>query len=241
MNPSTPVEDGPMSAHERIYLLLAGIFIAALVVTNIIAAKAFVLPIFGRELIYSVAIVPYPITFLVTDIVSEIYGRRRANYIVIVGFVVSLFTLGVITAGRYLPIWENSAVSQANYDALFRYAPRILFASMVAYLVAQFVDIRIFHFWKRLTEGRHLWLRNNASTMVSQLVDTTLVVVLTHYGTVSQESGEPYAFAQFRKMIISGYLLKAGIALLDTPLFYLSVWIFRNKLPPVPWQRAPGA
>ena len=218
-------QEAPISLYEKIYLLLAGIFISALVISNVIAAKFFDISVFGHSIRYSVGIFAYPITFLTTDIISEIYGKKRANYIVVVGFAVSLFTLAVITLGGIAPPSEHSPLTQESYEAVFKFAPRILFASMVAYLFAQFVDIQVFHFWKRLTRGRHLWLRNNGSTLFSQLVDTSLVVVLTHLGT-SVPGGE------ILNLIIYGYLIKAAVALFDTPFFYLSVILMKRVTSP---------
>ena len=225
-----PPADRSISLHEKIYLVLTGLFLSAFLVTNIIAAKYFDIELFGLPLIYSVGIFPYPITFLITDIISEVYGKRRANFVVVVGFIVSVFSVLIIYVGRLAPIWEDSPLSQSSYDAVFQFAPRILLASMVAYLCAQFVDIHIFHFWKGLTKGKHLWLRNNGSTLVSQLVDTTLVVVLTTAFTPSQESGEYVTASKMLELVWTGYLIKAAVALLDTPLFYLAIHLIKKWL-----------
>ncbi|MCZ6689885.1 MAG: queuosine precursor transporter [Planctomycetota bacterium] len=231
-NPSR--QPGSISTHERLYILLAGIFLGALVITNVVAAKFFEFEVFGGRIIYSVGIFAYPITFLVTDIISEIYGRKRANHIVAVGFLVSGLSIGVIYLGRVAPIWTDSPLSQENYDAVFMFAPRLLLGSMAAYLVAQFIDIRVFHFWKRLTKGKHLWLRNNGSTLISQLVDTAIVTVLVTAFTRSQESGEFIPVSEMILRIRDGYLIKAAVALLDTPLFYLAVYAIRRWVPPDP-------
>ncbi len=205
---------------EAVYLLLAALFVSALVVCNLIANK-FVevdLSLFGihKTFILSAGVLPYPITFLVTDLLSEIYGRRRANRVVLGGFAASIFVLGVLWLGDQFPAISGTIVDDATYSTVFRNAWRVIGASMVAYLAAQFVDIRLFHFWKRLTRGRHLWLRNNASTVVSQLLDTTLVVSVLFVG--SERGGD------IPRMILDGWMFKAGIALLDTPLFYLATF-----------------
>ena len=160
--------------YERLYLLLAGIFLGALVMTNAIAGKFFVL--FGQEL--SCGIIAYPVTFLVTDLISELYGEKRASLVVKVGFVVSVFVTAVVWIAAQAPIYERSPVSEPAFQMVFGLLPGIVLGSMIAYLTAQLIDVRLFEFWRRLTRGRHLWLRNNASTIFSQLVDTVLVVTI---------------------------------------------------------------
>lgn len=160
---------------ERLYLVLAGIFIASLVCCNLIFQKFFSWNFFG---IYtfeiSVGILPYPITFLVTDIISEIYGRKKADQVVIAGLIASVFVLGVVLLADVVTATSWSPVDGGTFHKVFGLTGMAVFASMAAYLTAQFIDIRIFHFWKKLTEGKHLWLRNNFSTITSQLVDTSL-------------------------------------------------------------------
>ena len=93
---------------------------------------------------------------------------------------------------------------------------------MTAYLIAQFIDIRLFHFWKKLTKGKHLWLRNNASTTLSQLMDTgTVLLLLCSFGAI--------VWDKFWVLLINGYLFKVIVALLDTPIIYGAVYLIRRK------------
>jgi len=209
--------------HERAFLVLAGIFLVLLIVANLITAKLFVL--FG--VVLAAGIIPYPVTFLATDLICEIYGQKRANHLVFVGFLMSLLVLIVLQLGLHATPFEGANV-QDHYVAIFGQSSRAIIASMIAYLVAQLIDVRLFHFWKRLTKGKHLWLRNNASTMVSQLVDSALVITILFYGAVPNST--------LIDLIIAGYLFKLGIAALDTPFFYfgaryLKQWIFDGKRP----------
>lgn len=216
-----PLADAPLTGRaEAVYLLLAAMFVAALVVCNLIANKFVTVDLGFKVFTLSAGALPYPLTFLVTDLLSEIYGRRRANRVVASGFVVSVFVLGVLwLANRYEAIPE-SPVDTETFRTVFQNAWRVVGASMIAYLTAQFVDIRLFHFWKRLTRGKHLWLRNNASTVLSQLLDSLLVVLVLFAGTM--ESGQMFA------IVLDLWLFKALVALLDTPLFYLSTaWLER--------------
>ena len=208
-----PLADAPLSGRaEAVYLLLATLFTGSLVVCNLIANKFVTIDLGFKVFILSAGALPYPVTFLVTDLLSEIYGRRRANRVVACGFVVSAFVLGVLWLGNQFDAIPDSPVDTEAYRTVFQNAWRVVGASMIAYLVAQFVDIRLFHFWKRLTRGKHLWLRNNASTVLSQLLDSMLVVIVLFAGTLDN--------SEMLTIILDLWLFKALVALLDTPLFY---------------------
>jgi uncharacterized integral membrane protein (TIGR00697 family) len=213
---------------QRIYLLLGALFITSLVVSNLIFQKFFYwhplnLEIFGSKLFeISVGILPYPITFLITDLISEIYGKKRANDIVIVGIFASLFSLLIIYTASIVPATSWSPVNDSLFNTVFGNSTIAVFASMFTYLFAQFVDIQIYHFWKRLTKGKHLWLRNNFSTWFSQFVDTlTIILLLCSFGIID--------WANFKGLLISGFLFKVLIAALDTPFLYLGVYLFRKR------------
>ena len=164
---------------EQFFLILAAIFIASLVSCNLIFQKFFAWKPFDLYLFeISVGILPYPITFLVTDLISELYGRKKANQIVLSGFVASLFVILIVLIGDKSTATAWSPVNNETFTKVFGLFGPAVFASMTAYLLAQFIDIRLFHFWKKLTKGKHLWLRNNGSTILSQLVDTVTVLLL---------------------------------------------------------------
>ncbi|TCP23636.1 hypothetical protein EV195_108106 [Tenacibaculum skagerrakense] len=213
---------------QNIYLILAALFIASLVASNLIFQKFFYwypfhLEVFDVKLFeVSVGLLPYPITFLITDILSEIYGKRKANQVVIAGIFASLFSLGIIFVGKHAPATSWSPVNDDTFNLVFGAAPLAVLASMLAYLFAQFVDIRVYHFWKKYTNGKHLWLRNNFSTFSSQIIDTlTVLVLLCSFGIVS--------WSQLLGLLISGVVFKVFIALLDTPFLYITVYWFRKK------------
>jgi hypothetical protein len=221
------------SGAETAYLALSGIFLGALVVTNVIAGKLFVL--FGAPL--SCGIIAYPATFLATDLVSEIYGRERATPLVKVGFLVSVFVTAVVVIATLAPPHEHTIVDQASFRTVFGVTPGIVFGSMCAYLAAQLVDVHLFEFWRNLTQGKHLWLRNNASTLFSQLVDTILVVVIL-LAVWPRIDGNPETAAlgwgPIVQMIVGQYFFKAAVALLDTPLFYAGVALLRRWIDDAP-------
>jgi uncharacterized integral membrane protein (TIGR00697 family) len=212
---------------KNLYLLLAGLFITSLVVSNLIFQKFFYwypfdIKIFGNSLFeLSVGVLPYPITFLITDLISEIYGKKSANQVVITGIFASFFSMGILLMANEVPAIKNSPIDDQTFNEVFALSPIAVLASMIAYLIAQFIDIRIYHFWKNLTKGKMLWLRNNFSTFTSQFVDSLLVIgLLSIFGVLE--------WTLFWGLVISSFLFKVLVAALDTPLLYLFVGIFRR-------------
>ena len=205
------------------YLLLAGIFIALLVACNLIFQKFISwnpFDLFNFEV--SVGLIPYPLTFLVTDLISEIYGKKKANQVVVVGLITTVVVMGVVLIGDLAEATNWSPVSDAEFSKVFGLTGVAVAASMFAYLLAQFIDIRVFHFWKNLTKGKHLWLRNNASTVFSQFVDTaTVLMLLCAFGAIDWDL--------FGVLLLNGFLFKVIVALIDTPFLYLTVYWFKRK------------
>lgn len=222
------VSDDQRAAYEQFYLILAAIFIAALVACNLIFQKFFSwdFSILGVDVRFqqSVGILAYPVTFLVTDILSEIYGKRRADRVVTSGLVASVFVLGLVVVSSFVDAAEWSPVNDAMFLRVFGLQWVAVTASMVAYLGAQYLDIRLFHFWKRVTHGKHLWLRNNASTITSQVVDTALV-----NGLLAALGTPGVTWELFPTLFVNGVLFKWAMALLDTPVFYAAVLYLRHR------------
>ena len=217
-----------MNFKDRFYIILAGIFIASLVTCNLIANKFVTVNLGFKVFIVSAGILPYPLTFLVTDLISEIYGQKKANLIVFSGFVASIFVLSFLWLGAQFNSIPNSIVDDFTYNAVFQNAWRLITASMVAYLFAQFIDVRVFHFWKKLTNGKHLWLRNNGSTIASQLIDTTLVISILFVGVWDTN--------QILSAIIDGWIFKMLMALIDTPIIYAVIYFLKGKIDIAPYQ-----
>lgn len=202
-----------LTKENKIFMLLSSIFITLLVVSNIIAGKV----IMVGNLIAPAAVLCYALTFVISDTLSEIWGKEKTAYIVRIGFMVSIISAIMIKIAILFPsapIWGN----QKEFSLILGSNLRIVIASMVAYLVSQHHDVWAFHFWKNKTNGKHLWVRNNMSTLVSQIIDTVLFITIAFYGT-----GAPII-----TMIISQYIIKLVIALADTPLVYVLVG-FVNK------------
>lgn len=244
---------------EGVFLVLAGLFLASLAMLNILGISRFIelytvtndlgepVKAFGVNLTFAVAVgvLPYPITFLCTDFISELYGRRRANAVVWMGLVVNFWVIAVLWVGGLLPGFEtvdeqgrlvrDAADRLPVFFEIRNLAFAAVLASMIAYLVAQLVDVHVFHFWKRLTNGKHLWLRNNGSTLVSQLVDTVAVILITYFiaNGLPVDKDNPIV-PQLLLFIGTGYVFKLAAALLDTVPFYIgSRWLARYlRLPP---------
>lgn len=287
----------------RVFILLSGFFLGAMAMLNIIGITKFI-HIGPLEL--AVGVLPYPLTFLCTDLISEFYGRRRANFVVFVGLLLNIFVVGIIMAGHHLPsidfqtpaqritmvmtepvTGENESgqtvllgervvvptedgttpvtqiVQQPTinpqtgepiidpetgepiyklvdaatgqpviqedhlFDRIYISTISAVLASMIAYIAAQFIDVYMFHFWKRLTRGRYLWLRNNGSTLVSQLVDSVAVVSITFAASVI--AGQ-MTLAAMLTIIGSTYLFKMVVAMLDTIPIYIAVHYLKAYL-----------
>ena len=213
-----------MEFKDRFYLILAGIFIASLVSCNLIFRKFFTWTPFGLYTFeLSVGILPYPITFLVTDLISELYGKKKADQVVVSGLIASVFVMGVVLLANYVPNTSWSPVNSELFEKVFGLQGPAVFASMIAYLSAQFIDVRVFHFWKKLTKGKHLWLRNNGSTFVSQFVDTAAVLILLC-------SAGAIEWSRFLPLLENGFLFKIIVALIDTPIIYGVIHLLKGKI-----------
>ncbi len=222
MNASTLSLKDKKSAY-RIYLILGALFISSLVASNLIFQKFFYWDFFGVYTFeISVGILPYPITFLITDIISEVFGKRKANQIVTAGIFASFFSLIIVSASSAVPATSWSPINDEIFSKVFGATAIAVFASMIAYLFAQYIDIQIFHFWKRVTKGKHLWLRNNFSTFSSQFIDTlTVLLLLCSTGIIHWD--------RFGLLLLNGFLFKVLVAALDTPILYLGVYVLRRR------------
>ena len=199
------------------YLIsLAVIFTTLLLTANISAVKIIAI---GSEGI-DAGIIAYPLTFLISDVISEVYGRKTTTKIIWLGFLANLLMISIIYVAGILPsatFWND----QQSYDQILGAVPRIVIASMVAYLVSQNHDVLAFEMWKKVTGGKFLWFRNNASTVVSQGIDTTIFILIAFVGI--------YSFDDILNMIWITYLIKIVVAIIDTPLVYILVNIVRRK------------
>ena len=214
-----------MEFKEKLFLFLSGIFLTSLVLANIIGTTKFVY-VFG--LTVPAGVLAYPFTFLATDLICELYGKKRAQSLVWVGFTMNFFMLGLMMLGHYLKDASGISGATSTFENVYEFMIGNVIASMIAYLIAQSVDVRLFHFWKSLTKGKHLWLRNNLSTVVSQLVDTTAIMTVLYFANNLGSSIQ--SISDLVGLIIASYIFKVLVALFDTPLFYLGVWALKDKV-----------
>ena len=230
---------------DALFLTLTGIFITSLVVGNVVGTTKFVtifemdlpgwlqtiVPQLVRDgahytLSVPVGVPAYPVTFLATDLISELYGRKKAQLVVWIGFGMNVFMLIIMTVGAVMPNSMGVSGGESIFDGVYEFMVGNTIGSMIAYLTAQSVDVRLFHFWKKLTNGKHLWLRNNASTMVSQLVDSTAILTILYLaGNLGDNINTVGALII---LIINSYFFKFFFAAFDTPLFYLAVHYLRG-------------
>jgi uncharacterized integral membrane protein (TIGR00697 family) len=206
-----------------ILVVLATLFATCLLVANIIAVK--LISIGGW--VVPAGIIAYPLTFLFTDVITELYGRRIASRVVWLGFGANILMVILVFGGGLLPpapFWED----QPAYESILGMVPRIVLASMIAYLISQHHDVFAFHFWRRKTKARFLWLRNNASTMVSQALDTGVFITIAFWGIVPT--------GVLANMLLTQYIIKLAIAAGDTPFCYILVGLLKGKVkqqPPI--------
>ena len=229
------------SRSSKVFLLLAGLFLGSMTMLNILGTSRFIdfsFYFFGTQIPFVIAIgvLPYPITFLCTDLISELFGKKKANLVVWIGLILNLWVLFIIWIAGYidapdelidgeLQISINNGKPLIPHGYEFYHIRKLTLgatlASMIAYITAQFIDVHIFHFLKEKTKDKKLWLRNNVSTLISQLVDTVAVILITYYlvnGLPLNDNGElTHPLIYF---IISGYMFKIVVALFDTIPFY---------------------
>ncbi|WP_035500690.1 queuosine precursor transporter [Fusobacterium gonidiaformans] len=189
-------------------VLLNCIFVICLVVANVISSK---LVILGNHFIVPAAVVSYGITFLCTDIIGEIWGKKEANKTVKRGLLTQIIATFLILFAIKIPIAPFMSDFQEKFQAVLGGSLRMTLASLVAYIIAQTNDVFIFHKLKTLNNGKYKWVRNNVSTICSQFLDTSIFITIAFYGVV------PDLFL----VIYSQFFIKVIIALLDTPFFYL--------------------
>ena len=213
-------------ARPATYTYLSTLFVGSIVAANLMGTK--VIPFFtigGFEFTGSVGIFLFPLSFLVTDIMAEIWGGKAIRSLIGATITVLFVVLLVTGIATLLPPAASFAASNDAYNAVFRSSLRITAASIVAFALSQTHDVWAFELWKRVTKGRFLWLRNNLSTMVSQLIDTTVFMLIAFWGM-----GDQFTLAFVLGSMVPPYwVLKVGMALLDTPFVYLGVRLIRGS------------
>lgn len=222
-----------LDRRAQLFAFLLGVFVTSLLVGDIIGGKLTEVGLLGSSRIVSVGMIPFPVTFLLTDILNEFYGKKAARLVTLVGFFMAVFAFVVIAIAG-VPAWAAltrepgyQGMTEASFVNVFAGSQRILLASMVAYLIGQFLDITIFNLLKRLTANRYLWLRATGSTLVSQLIDTVVIQYLAWTGTLTA--------VKLIELVSTGYTIKLLVAVALTPLIYAGHALVERVLgiPPV--------
>lgn len=212
-----------MTATHKLFVCLAAVFVSCLLLGDVIGGKTIPTPL-GP---ISVGIIPFPVTFLLTDVVNDFYGRRGARFLTLLGFAMAILAYVILQIGTALPVHESTYFSQAEFAKIFGGSAQLFVASMIAYLLGQFLDIQVFQFWKALTQSKHLWLRATGSTLLSQIVDTVVINVIfwawtasadptSFLGRMSTSDRWSWVFAK----IAREYGIKLVVAILLTPVVY---------------------
>ena len=195
-----------MRKTEKNLMLLNCLFVVSLIIANVVASK--IVSFWG--LVVPAAIVAYPVTFLITDVIGEIWGKDEANKTVKIGFICQIFSLILITLAIMLPV-APFADNQLEFKSILGQSFRCVMASLIAYLCSQSWDVFVFHKLKNINGEKHKWIRNNLSTMTSQIIDTVIFITIAFWGSVPN----------IITMILSQYLVNLVYAFLDTPFFYI--------------------
>jgi len=212
-----------MDRRTRLYIVLTAIFLTSLVVADIIGSK-FVLI---GDLTLPVGLIPFPVTFLLTDLINEYYGKKATRRVTWLGLAMAAYAFGIVLLGRVLPTAPRSPLPGDVFEQVFGASNRLYVASLTAYVVGQLTDIWAFGFLKRLTRGRFLWARATGSTLVSQGLDSFAVATLQLSGTTLAD-GTTADLAYIVQIATTGYVLKFFLALGLTPVIYLGHGVMQS-------------
>lgn len=208
---------------------LAALFVTALITAQVTAAKVVAvglpveLPVTGGEILVPAAVFAYAITFFASDCYTELYGKRNAQLLVNVAFLMNFVLLALVWLAIWAPIAEASAVAQEPFAETLAASTGVVTGSLLAYIVSQNWDVIAFHWLRDYTAGRQLWLRNIASTATSQLIDTVIFI------TVAFLVFQGLPTDAVLELIVGQYLFKLALVGLDTPFVYLVVWLIRSR------------
>jgi uncharacterized integral membrane protein (TIGR00697 family) len=217
---------------QKLFVICTAIFLTALVVAEATAGKLFTvfelpfaLRIFGQEfneVVMTAGVIAFPVTFIITDLLNEYYGKPGIRFVTYIGMTMIMFEFSIIQIALEVPTASISPVGEEAFNTVFGASGRIIIGSLVAYVIGQLADISLFHWLRGLTEGRHLWLRATGSTFGSQFLDTFIVLFIAFYGPMTLQT----IFA----VTLFNYGYKFIVAIVITPLIYLAHWLIDRYL-----------
>lgn len=221
-----------LSRPQKLFVVCAAVFLTALVVAEATASKfftAFDLPftinIMGQEftsVIMTAGVIAFPVTFIVTDLMNEYFGKKGIQFVTLIGMVMIIFEFALLQIAMAVPTASISPVPDEAFNVVFGASGRVIFGSLVAYVIGQFADITLFHWLRNLTKGKHLWLRATGSTFGSQFLDTFIVLLVAFAGQLS--------FQEIIAITLFNYGYKFIIAILITPVIYAAHWVMDRYL-----------
>jgi len=221
-----------LSRPQKLFVVCTAIFLTALVVAEATAGKLFTvikLPfainILGQsfdEVVMTAGVIAFPITFIITDLLNEYFGKPGIKFVTYIGMMMIMFEFGLIQVAMSVPTASISPVPADAFNTVFGASGRIIVGSLVAYLVGQLADISLFHWLRKLTDGKHLWLRATGSTFGSQFLDTFIVLFIAFYG--------PMTIQTIVAVTLFNYAYKFIVAILITPLIYVAHWVIDRYL-----------
>ncbi|MDE2997409.1 MAG: queuosine precursor transporter [Bacteroidota bacterium] len=217
---------------QKLFVVCTAIFLTALVVAEATAAKfftAFSLPftitIFGvefNEVVMTAGVIAFPITFIITDLLNEYFGKPGIRFVTWIGMCMIIFEFGLLQVAMGVPTSDISPVPDAAFNTVFGASGRVIMGSLVAYVLGQLADITLFHWLRGLTNGKHLWLRATGSTFGSQFIDTFVVLTVAFFGQLS--------FGEIVAITLFNYSYKFIIAIVITPVIYGAHWVMDRYL-----------
>ncbi|GAA0441607.1 queuosine precursor transporter [Lentibacillus halophilus] len=200
------------------FVYLNALFIGLFLLSNVLGVKLFSI----GSVVLPGTLVVYVVTYIITDVISEVYGKDAARKTVLAGFLTQVVALVFIFIVIQLPAAPDFGL-QTEFAAVLGGSFRVMVASLMSYAVSQNLDVSIFHYLKARHGDSKLWIRNNVSTMTSQLADTAIFITVAFWGTVP--------FSVLMGMLVSQYVVKLLIALLDTPVVYMLVtWAQKSRM-----------
>ena len=232
-----------LDARLTLFITLVGVFLTCLVVGNLIGGKLTYVHAFGRDWVISVGEIPFPLTLILTDILNEFYGRKTARRVTLLAAAMIALTIGIIQVANQAawfppaysdPNWGKENMTPFAFENVFLNASWIQFASMVAFVFANYVDIAVFFLLKKLTGQRLLWLRATGSTAISQLIDTIVILSIAF--------GQRLDGSTLFSIIVTSYVVKVTVAVLITPVIYALHGALERLwgLKPLPVEQAAG-
>ncbi|EPG66818.1 VUT family protein [Leptospira wolffii] len=206
----------------KLFFVLGAIFLTFLLMAEVTGSKWIQFVVSDYSFNLTLGVIPFPITFIVTDLLNEYYGRRGVRYLTVVGMVMIVLAYFLLQIDMSIPATANSPVDDHSFRVVFFNTGQVIAGSVIAYLIGQLVDIQIFHLIRRKTKNRFIWLRATGSTIFSQLLDSYVVIFVAYWGT--------YEFSTLNAISYTNFGYKILIAIGITPIIYISHYFIEKYL-----------